>query len=182
SKDVPLKLTLNGNTLKAIYNGDRKLVSGRDYTYSDAAVTLKGDYVSRLLTDSIGINATLKLKFSAGTDWNVYLTHYSTPVLSPSEGTDAGLNIPVQFNGSRLSTMEAVYSDGSGAAGPQNWTTYKEYGYAFTVDYSGNKVTMTDKFFKETHDGEMILIFHFQSGEVMQYKIVKNGTTVKSVN
>ncbi|MDP4091177.1 MAG: cellulase family glycosylhydrolase, partial [Bacillota bacterium] len=40
SKDVPLKLTLNGNTLKAIYNGDRKLVSGRDYTYSDAAVTL----------------------------------------------------------------------------------------------------------------------------------------------
>jgi aryl-phospho-beta-D-glucosidase BglC (GH1 family) len=181
NNDVSIKLTLNGNALKSIYNGDKRLVLGEDYTYENETVTLKGKYVSGLITDNYGINATLTLKFSAGEDWNVYVTHYNTPELSTGSGNTNGFAIPVEFNGSRLSTMEALNADGSGA-GPQNWTTYKEYAYAFNVDYANNKVVMTEKFFAEAKDGEITLKFHFQSGEVLQCKILKAGTTVTAVN
>jgi endoglucanase len=180
-KDVSIKLILNGNDLKSIYDGKKKLEPGMDYTYANDTITLKKDYVSEVITENYGINATLTLKFSHGADWDVYLTHYSAPILSAAEGTTEGLAIPVSFNGSRLSTLEAAYADGSGA-GPQNWTTYKEYAYAFTVDYSANSVTLTNKFFAETHDGEINLKFHFQSGEILEYKILKDGSTVKSLN
>lgn len=178
-KDLPMKLSLNGNTLKSIYNEQKKLTLGIDYTYDNDTVTLKRNYVRRLITNEYGINATLTIKFSAGADWNVYLTHYKTPKLNPSTGTTNGLEIPVKFNGSRLSTLEAIYADGTGA-GPQNWTTYKEYDYAFSVNYDANKVVITQKFFDEAKDGEIILKFHFQSGEVIEYRILKSGTTVKS--
>jgi endoglucanase len=190
NNDVLLKLTLNGNSLKSIYNGDKRLVLGKDYTYANDKVTLKGSYVSSLITNNYGINATLTLKFSAGVDWNVYLTHYKIPELGAGSGDTNGFAIPVQFNGSRLSTMEAVYADGSGA-GPQNWTTFKEYAYAFTVDYVNNKVVMTDKFFKEVkdnktislvNDGVVTLKFHLQSGEVLEYNILKSGDTVKAID
>jgi endoglucanase len=179
-KDVSIKLILNGNDLKSIYDGKKELESGKDYTYANDTVTLKKEYVSEVITENYGINATLTLKFSDGADWDVYLTHYSTPILSAAEGTTDGFAIPVSFNGSRLSTLEATYSDGSGA-GPQNWTTFKEYAYAFTVDYTANSVTLTSKFFAETRDGEINLKFHFQSGEILEYKILKDGSTVKSL-
>lgn len=180
NNDVSIKLTLNGNTLKSIHNGKRKLNAGKDYTYVNDTVIIRKDYLCNVITDSYGIVATLTLKFSSGADWDVYLTHYNTPVLNPAEGTTDGLAIPVSFNGSRLSTLEAAYADGSGA-GPQNWTTYKEYNYAFTVDYTANTVTLTNKFFAEANDGEITLKFHFQSGEILEYKILKSGSTVKSL-
>jgi aryl-phospho-beta-D-glucosidase BglC (GH1 family) len=181
NKDVSMKLTLNGNSLKAIYDGDKKLVSGKDYTYANDTVTLKGSFVNSVISDNYGINATLTLKFSAGADWDVYVTHYNTPIIGVGSGDTNGFVIPVEFNGSRLSTMEAVNPDGSGA-GPQNWTTYKEYAYAFNVDYVNNQVVMTNNFFKEAKDGEITLKFHFQSGEVLQCKILKAGSAVTAVN
>lgn len=181
NKDVLIKLTLNGNTLKSINNGNKELELGKDYSYVNDTVTLKPDYVRGLITNEYGINATLTMKFSAGANWDIYLTHYKTPELSPAEGTTSGFEIPVKFNGSRLSTLEAVYADGSGA-GPQNWTPYKEYDYAFSVNYDTNKVVITQEFFNEAKDGEIILKLHFQSGEVMEYRILKDGTTVKSID
>jgi len=181
NKDVLIKLTLNGNELKSISNGNKKLKLGKDYCYTNGTVTLKPNYVSGLIANDYGIKATLTFKFSAGADWNIYLTHYETPELSPAEGTTSSFEIPVEFNGSRLSTLEAMYTDGTGA-GPQNWTTYKEYDYAFSVNYDANKVVITQKFFDEAKDGEIILKLHFQSGEVMEYRILKDGNTVKSID
>lgn len=179
NNDIKIPVTLNGNTLSSIYNGNQQLILGLDYTYEDNTVTLSGDYVSSLITNIYGTNATLTMRFSAGADWKIDLIHYTTPVLSSAKGTTSGIAIPVQFNGAKLSTLEAAsYADGKGA-GPQNWTTYKEYDSAFTVDYSANTVTLTDKFFNEvSNDGEILLKLHFQSGEVMEYRIFKSGTNV----
>lgn len=177
SKDLEIKLTLNGNTLTDIYNGTAKLVKNKDYTYKNDTVILKGSYVNRVITKKYGINATLTMKFSAGADWDIYLTHYKTPVLGTGSGSTSGFVIPLQFNGSRLSTMEAINANGTGE-GPQNWTTFKEYNYAFKVDYDNNTVTMTENFFKEAADGVITLKFHFQSGEILEYKIQKSGTIV----
>lgn len=177
AQDISTAIILNGNKLKSIHNGDKKLKLGRDYTYSNGTVTFKGSYINSLITNSYGVNATLTIRFSHGADWTVYINHYKTPTLASADGTTSGFNIPVSFNGSRLSTLEAMYTDGSGV-GPQNWTTYKEYNYAFKVNYDLNQVTMTDKFFAETKDGTILLKLHFQSGEVLQYNIIKNGTSV----
>jgi len=180
NNDVSMNLTLNGNTFKAIYNGSKQLVSGKDYIYNNGVVTLKGTYINSVTTSNYGVNATLTMKFSAGADWNVYITHYKAPELSSGQSVGSNFEIPVKFNGSNLSTLEAVYSDGSGA-GPQNWTTYKEYDYAFSVDYNANKVIIKDKFFAEANDGKITFKLHFQSGEVLQYSIMKSGKTIKEV-
>jgi hypothetical protein len=179
AKNITMNLTLNGNTLSSIYNGSTKLTSGTDYTYSNGVVTLKGTYVSKYITGSYGVKATLTMKFSAGADWTVYLNYYTTPVISSGSGSTSSFNIPVAFNGSKLSTLEAVYSDGTGA-GPQNWTTYKQFNDAFTVNYSTNIVTMTSNFFSSCNDGVITLKLHFQSGEVLNCNITKSGTTVVS--
>lgn len=181
NKDVSMKLTLNGNKLISIHNGSKKLKLGRDYTYVNDTVILKGSYVNKLITSEYGTNATLTMRFTSGADWNVYVDHYATAVLSAGEGNTDGFNIPVQFNGDKLSTLEAVYADGTGA-GPQNWTTYKEYDYAFTVDYTNNKVTITSKFFADAKDGEITFKLHFQSGAVAECKVVKTGTVVTAAN
>lgn len=181
-KDVSIKLTLNGNTFKEIYNGNNQLISGKDYIYdNNGTVTLKGDYINTIIIDKYEQNVALTFKFSAGADWNVYLNHYKMPEVGIGQGSINGFEIPVKFNGSKLSTLEAVNSDGTGA-GPQNWTTYKEFDYGFSVDYNANKVTIKDKFFKEARDGKITFKLHFQSGEVLQCSVSKNGESVTYVN
>jgi hypothetical protein len=73
--------------------------------------------------------------------------------------------------------MEAVYATG-GNAGPQNWTSYKQFSYCFSPDYTNNQITLTSNFFNETNDGTVILTFHFWSGQIVKYTIVKSGTSV----
>jgi aryl-phospho-beta-D-glucosidase BglC (GH1 family) len=180
AEDVSIKLTLNSNTLKSISNGHIKLKKDKDYTYMNNTLTLNADYVKSVISHDYGINATLTMSFSDGADWTVYLTHYTTPVLGSGIGSTAGFIIPVEFNGSRLSTLEAMKPDGTGT-GPQSWTTYKEFDYAFSVDYDANTVTMKDKFFAEAADGIIILKLHFQSGEILECMIEKSGTTVTAV-
>lgn len=176
-EDVVMKLTLNGNTLKAIADSKRELVLGKDYTYANETVTFKGDYIKGALTEGYGINETLTLKFSAGVNWKIDITHYKAPVLSEAKGTTAGFTLPIAFNGARLSTLEALYADGS-IAGPQNWTSFKEFAYTFLPDYDKNTILIKDKFFEETTDGDLYLTLHLQSGETIAYKLTKKGTEV----
>ena len=67
--------------------------------------------------------------------WRINIITYDPPMLSNATGTTSAFAIPTQFRGDQLATMEAKYADGSGA-GPQNWTSYKEFGRTFTPDYT----------------------------------------------
>lgn len=176
-EDVKIKLTLNGNNLKGIYNNDKELKLDNDYTYdNNGTVILKGNYINSVINDKYGVNSTLTFKFSAGADWNVYLNYYK----SPEFGCNDSLEIPVKFNGSKLSTLEAVNSKGV-AVGPQNWTKYKEYDYAFSVDYKANKVIIKNNFFKEAEDGKIIITLNFESAESLQCSVFKSGDTVSLI-
>ncbi|MNE99964.1 hypothetical protein D3C80_1987160 [compost metagenome] len=73
--------------------------------------------------------------------------------------------------------MEANYSYG-GNAGPQNWTSYKEFARTFEPVYASNQILLKQEFFNEVHDGTVILKFHFWSGEVLQYTLNKSGSSV----
>ncbi|MDS0526259.1 cellulase family glycosylhydrolase [Clostridium sp. SHJSY1] len=180
NNNISIKLTSNGNNLNSIICGDKKLVLGKDYTRENDIVTIKGEYLNKLITDKYGVNATLTMRFSKGADWDIFVTHYKTPELDDGTVSASGFEIPVNFNGDRVTTLEAINSDGSGA-GPQGWTTYKQFNEAFSVDYDKNKVTIKDKFFAEAKDGEITFKVHFQSGEILQCKLLKSGSEVKII-
>lgn len=175
--DAAIDLNLNGNRFVSLKNGNTTLKSGRDYKINGNVLTIKANYLSKLISGGLGEKAVLSAQFSAGANWSFHVLHYNTPKLENASGTTGSFVIPTAFNGDRLATMEAVYADGSNA-GPQNWTPFKEFGYAFAPSYSENQITLTPNFFKEVNDGVVNLKFHFWSGAVVNYTITKNGAGV----
>jgi hypothetical protein len=75
---VPVQMTLNGNTLKDIYNGTTKLVSGTDYTVANNTVTLSASYLAKL---SVGTYA-FAFNFSAGKAATLNVVIKSAPITS----------------------------------------------------------------------------------------------------
>ncbi|MFS0879183.1 X2-like carbohydrate binding domain-containing protein [Metabacillus niabensis] len=157
---------------------DKKLVKGKDYEWDGARLTFKASLLSSIAqSGELGTNAVLTAKFNRGADWQFNVITYEKPVVTNSTGTTTDFRIPTVFNGDSLATMEAVYSDGS-YAGPQNWTSFKEFGYAFSPDYKTNDIILTERFFNEVQDGEVLLTLHFWSGETLTYTLLKNGNQV----
>jgi len=63
-KDISVTVTLNGNSLRAIYNGTNLLQQGTDYSVSGNMVTIKKEYIEN---QPVG-NTNLIFRFSAGND------------------------------------------------------------------------------------------------------------------
>lgn len=177
-KDVTVSLNLNGNKLTSLSTAGGKLKKGTDYILNGDKLTLKAAKLKNLTSSGkLGVNAVLTAGFNKGADWTFNIIVSSKPVLSSTQGTTASFKIPANFNGDILATMEAVYASG-GNAGPQNWTSYKEFAYTFSPSYNTGEISLQENFFKEVNDGEVILRFHFWSGEIVSYKITKSGTAV----
>ncbi|QYR24241.1 cellulase family glycosylhydrolase [Paenibacillus sp. sptzw28] len=178
AQDTVVHLNLNGNVLTSIKVGDYELIKGTDYELNGEDLTLKASYLAKL-TESAepGEVAVLKVQFNKGADWTFHVLYNDTPVLQNTEGTTAQFAIPTAFNGDRLATMEAVYATG-GNAGPNNWTSYKEYARTFMPSYATNEIKLTTTFFNEVNDGVVILKLHFWSGATIEYTITKNGTSI----
>lgn len=177
SKDSTLKLSLHDNTFLSVWFNDTQLTKGKDYTFTSDSFILKAGFLQSILQPQYGEIAKLVLKFSYGPDWNLYINHSKAPVVGVGSGNKTGFVIPIEYNGNILSTLEAVKADGSGV-GPQNWTSYKEYDYAFKVDYEKGNVTFTDKFFPEAEDSTVVVTYHFQDGATAKSEFVIAGDTV----
>lgn len=175
--DQRIRLNLHGNELVEIAAGDEVLTPETDYELVDETLILKAATVERFLSEELGVSATLTLKFSAGADWTMFLIHYDTPQLSDAVGTTTSFSVPTRFNGDRLTTMEARYARG-GNAGPADWTPFKEFHAAFSPAYATNQIQLKREFFNEVKDGEVVLKFHFLSGTVVEYLLVKEGVKV----
>lgn len=177
-QDVSMTLNLNGNHFTALTLGEQTLNAGSDYTIFRDRLTIKASLLSRLVTPGqYGVNAELTAKFSQGADWKFHVIVNDQPQLQPATGTTESFLIPVSFRGDQLATMEAVYPDGSNA-GPQNWTSFKEFGYTFSPSYDDGTIELHSNFFNEVRDGDVHLKFHFWSGEMLEYSITKNGNRV----
>ena len=151
---------------------------GKDYELNGEELTLKAGYLAKLTESAeLGEVAVLKAQFNKGADWTFHVLYNDTPVLQNVEGTTENFAIPTAFNGDRLATMEAVYAAG-GNAGPNNWTSFKEFARTFKPSYATNEIALTESFFKEVNDGTVILKFHFWSGAIIEYTITKNGTSI----
>jgi endoglucanase len=174
-----LTLNLNGATFRDLRQGSSELAEGRDYTVSGTRLTLTAAALTRLAgSRPYGVNADLKARFSTGVPWRISVITYDTPVLSAATGTTAAFTIPTRFRGDQLATMEAKYADGSGA-GPNNWTTYKEFETTFSPGYTANTIALKTAFFDEVTDNARVtLVFHFRSSAQITYYVTKSGTTV----
>ncbi len=176
--DKQINLNLNGNQFSSLSAGNTVLQQGTDYTMNGNVLTIKASQLSKLTASGqLGTAATLTAKFNKGVDWKFKVILYSTPKLSSTQGTTSSFSIPTTFNGDQLATMEATYANG-GNAGPQNWTSYKEFETTFSPNYSGNSIKLQPALFNETQDGVVNLKFYFWSGETVTYKITKNGSNV----
>jgi endoglucanase len=178
--DATLTLNLNGASFEGLRHGDTALTEGSDYTVSGDRLTITASALTELVgSQEYGVNAELYADFSQGVPWRISVISYDTPSLQDASGTTETFAIPTRFNGDQLATMEAVYADGSGNAGPQNWTSYKEFGYTFEPDYEAGTISFTPEFFAEVSDGkEVNLTFHFWSGETLSYTITASGGAV----
>ncbi|MGP3786318.1 X2-like carbohydrate binding domain-containing protein [Paenibacillus sp. 1A_MP2] len=96
--DIPVMLTLNGNTLSTIRNGSSTLVAGTDYTLSGNQVVLSKTYLASLPKGS----AALTFHFSAGNDTILNLTIKDTTVV-PVGAIRIGM-----FNGTTSATSNSV--------------------------------------------------------------------------
>ncbi|WP_155998378.1 cellulase family glycosylhydrolase [Lachnoclostridium phytofermentans] len=179
--DINIPLTLNGNT----FVGVTGLTNGTDYTYnqSSATLTLKSSYVKKVY-DAMGSNygtvAELVLKFSSGADWHQYLVKFKAPVFQNASGTVSnGINIPVQFNGSKLRRSTAYI--GSNRVGPnQSWWMYLQYGSNYQANYTDNILTIKSDFFKDgsVYDGNISFEMEFYDGQKAKYNLNKSNGTI----
>jgi len=177
-QDAVIRVELNGNKLTNLRHNGKPLCKCKEYTLKDGILTIKSSLLAKLTeSGEYGEQAKLTAEFNKGADWTFDVIVYDTPVLQDAAGTTAAFAIPTAFRGDRLATMEAKYADGSNA-GPQNWTSFKEFAYSFAPSYETNEIRLTPEFFNEVNDGEVTLTFHFWSGEVVEYTITKTGSAV----
>ncbi|GGH13661.1 cellulase family glycosylhydrolase [Paenibacillus segetis] len=177
-QDAKVHLNLNGNQFVGIVVNGQQLQQGEDYVLNGEELTIKSSQISKLTKiGNLGVNATLQVQFNYGPDWKLKLTINDKPVLRSAEGTTESFAIPTQFNGNRIATMEAVYATG-GNAGPQDWTSFKEYGNTFSPSFMTDEIKLVPDFFKDIKDGDVILKFHFWSGEIVSYTITKKGESI----
>ncbi len=177
--DKTVTLNLNGTTFTALRANNADLVRGTDYTISGDQLVLKASLLTRLAgARDYGVNARLSAVFSAGVPWRINLISYDTPTVAAATGTTAAFAVPTTFRGDRLATMEAKYADGTNA-GPQNWTSFKEFAYTFLPNYTAGTVALTPEFFADVTDGAKVtLTLHFWSGAKVTYYVTKSGSTV----
>jgi endoglucanase len=177
--DKSVTLNTNGLSFVDVYYGSKRLSARKDYVVRGNTLTLKAGLLASLLPDRTpGNQAQLSVRFSAGVPYKLNVVSHETPVLQSATGTTASLLIPTDFNGDRISTLEAKYADGTNA-GPQNWTPFKEYGAAFKPDAAAGTIEMTQAFFNEVTDGSTVtLTIHFWSGKTLTYTLNRNGTAV----
>ncbi|KOV83213.1 cellulase [Nocardia sp. NRRL S-836] len=174
-----ITLNLNGTTFSGLRQGTAELVRGTDYTVQGDQLTLTAAALTRLSgAREYGTNATITAHFSQGVPWRINLVTYDVPVLRNATGTTAAFAIPTTFRGDLLATMEAKYDDGSNA-GPQNWTSFKEFDRTFAPNYTAGTTTLTPEFFAEVADNRRVtLTFHYWSGAKLTYYVTKSGSAV----
>lgn len=179
-EDVRIKLNLNGNELVDIRNGEYTLIEEKDYNISDNTLTIKSNFLRGVVTDKFGVNAVLSCRFSAGAEWKINVIHYDTPILKDMEESIDNFFIPVAFNGAQLKAMEAVYKKSGKNTPPNDWTPFKEYNLIFKP--SAYKISLSPDFLRGLEDGEILLKFHFWSGEIIEYTLVKEGDRIKGIS
>ncbi|MDG0793386.1 X2-like carbohydrate binding domain-containing protein [Cohnella ginsengisoli] len=140
--DVSTTLTLNGNTLVGIANGDKALTAGTDYTVAGNAVTVKKSYLATLPVGT----AQLAFTFSGGAAQTLTINVTDTSGLRYVlvNNTDAGIS----YSGSWSNQGGRPFGDYQGDV------QYTEInGDSFTYVFSGTGIGIVTE--KDNSQGDM---------------------------
>lgn len=199
NNNIEIPLTLNGNTLRGIYNGEQKLTEGADYTYANGTVTLNGTYVSGLSGSSgkYGEIAKLRFEFSAGCDWYETI-HYvgNTPSLGNVAGnlrTDDGymsyydtdgtatypvVIIPADYQGKKVRRITSFDSNNN-VEHANSWASiYLQAGGEFIANYANNELLLMNWYNDAVADDTYRLAIEFYDGTSMEYSFTKQGNHI----
>ncbi|HBW36909.1 X2-like carbohydrate binding domain-containing protein [Desulfosporosinus sp. BICA1-9] len=111
--DVPITMTLNGNTLNSITNGETTLTAGSDYTVANdgSTVTIGKNYLANQATGT----TTLNFIFSAGNSQALQITISDTTSSSTQQPAQSNITLEVVGkNGQTIlssATMSLVSGD-----------------------------------------------------------------------
>lgn len=154
--DIPVTLTLNGNTLTDIKNGTTSLVVDTDYTVSGNTVTLHKSYLAQ---QPIG-TANLTFQFNAG----------SSATLSVAVNDSSVINSTISPTTATFDKQTANQTDipvtltlnDNTLIGINNGTTALVAGTDYTV--SGTTVTIQKAYLAAQPVGTTTLTFNFSTG------------------
>ncbi|WP_419393107.1 X2-like carbohydrate binding domain-containing protein [Cytobacillus praedii] len=141
--DIPVTMTLNGNTLQSIYNGPNELVLGTDYTLEDNTVKVKKEYLAQ---QEVG-QETLTFKFSAGVSQDLVITVKDDTPQTSYNVTYHGNNhtagsVPADNNTYQQGETVSVH----GNTGNLVRTGYNFIGWNTSADGSGTNYPVNETF------------------------------------
>ncbi|WP_410770781.1 X2-like carbohydrate binding domain-containing protein [Fontibacillus sp. BL9] len=155
--DIPVTLTLNGNTFSAILNGGVPLAAGTDYTVSGSTVTILSSYLAAQPLGALN----LTFRFSGGADAVLSVTVSDSTAEAGSEispvtaafdkkaGSQADIPVTLTLNGNTLSAI-------------LNGNVPLTEGTDYAV--SGTDVTILSSYLASQPLGALDLTFQFSSG------------------
>ena len=177
-KDIAVTMTLNGNTLIAIKNGETELTANTDYTVEDNVVTFKKEY---LAAQAVG-NITLTFEFSAGNPATLIVTVSDS---APLEAAFEAVNSFGIHDGKVYAGYELQDKDGKQialvASNIENMTVKNP-------DESTDTLTVGDDsdpylwFNVEKTAGTYEYTVTTKDGKVYTAKLAWNGTTAATFN
>jgi endo-1,4-beta-D-glucanase Y len=159
--DIPVTMSLNGNTLTNIKNGAVTLTSGTDYTAIGSTVTIKKEY---LTNQPVG-TTTLVFTFSAGSTQSLVITvaDTSNSSISPTGATfdkridlQQDITVTMMLNGNSLTGI---------SNGGLNLTSGTDY------TQSGSTVTIKKDYLALQAVGTTTLVFTFSAGAAQNLAI-----------
>src|SRR5699024_4342302 len=106
-QDQSIDFELRGHDFAQVSLNGEALQEGQDYQIDGSTITFTSELLNSLSTEEVGQVGTLNVSFTGGMDWDIDVHVYETPQLDSSEGSTNNFQIPIQFNGNQLATMEA---------------------------------------------------------------------------
>lgn len=159
--DIPVSVSLNGNTLSGIYSGTDELSAGSDYTVSDggATVTILKEYLAGRTVGTL----PLTFRFSAGRDAVLTVTVKDTTLSHDSaiSPTEAGFD---RYRPNQEDIPVAVSLNGNTLNGIYNGSSVLTAGTDYTVSEDGSLVTILSSYLEKQMTGVLNLAFDFSAG------------------
>ncbi len=179
TKDITLTYSLNNSNLSYLRYNNKVLTLNKDYTIEENKVTIKKAFFDSLPPAEYGLLGIIELVFTQGPYWRINVSKVGQPSFAKDGSKEQTFRIPMKEQGDTIIAMEAFTKDKK-PVGPLEWTTYQEYGYSFFPDYKNHCLTLTKEFIASLPvNQEIILRVHFQSGQKLEYLIIKEEEGIR---
>jgi endoglucanase len=167
--NIPVTLTLNGNTFSGIKNGTASLVAGTDYTVSGNTVTLQKTYLAQQPVGTTNLTFQFNAGSSAALSIAVTDSSVTNSTINPTTVT-FDKNIAIQANVPVTLTL-----NGNTFSGIKNGTATLIAGTDYTV--SGTSVTIQKAYLAAQPAGTTTLTFNFSAGANATLAVTVINTT-----